>query len=79
MNSWLNNNPVSDGATKLLESKPSESALIEELYLRTLSRFPTAEERAYAGKLLNTGGDRQMAVEDILWALVNSREFGYNH
>jgi hypothetical protein len=46
---------------------------VETLYLRTLSRFPTAEERAH------WAGDDPEYLKDLLWALLNSKEFGSNH
>ncbi len=46
---------------------------VENLYLRTLSRPPTAEERAHW-----TGTDDEY-LKDLLWALLNSKEFGSNH
>jgi hypothetical protein len=68
---------VQEGVQKLLAASPTDTALIEELFLRTLSRFPTAAERGYAEGLLKK--DRQKAAEDLLWALVNTREFSYVH
>lgn len=55
-----------------LESQISASPMlgIEKLYLRTLSRMPTAEERELAPRTKDE-------CEDLLWALLNSREFLY--
>ena len=46
---------------------------VENLYLRTLSRPPTPEERATW-----TGSD-DAYLKDLFWALLNSKEFGTNH
>jgi hypothetical protein len=46
---------------------------VENLYLRTLSRMPTAAERAHW-----TGAD-DLYLKDLFWALLNSKEFGTNH
>jgi hypothetical protein len=46
---------------------------VENLYLRTLSRPPTAAERAHW-----TGTD-EFYLKDLFWALLNSKEFGTNH
>jgi hypothetical protein len=67
-------------ATQLAMSAKSPEEIIQELYLATLSRFPTPEEQAlmleaFAGP----GADRQSASEDILWALLNAKEFVFNH
>lgn len=68
---------VQQGAAALCAAYPTDAALLEELYLRSLSRVPTAEERRYGEALLKRG--RVRATEDLLWALVNTREFSYNH
>jgi hypothetical protein len=69
---------IRQGAGKLVAAYPTDPALTEELYLRAYSRFPSKAERAYAANLLRTG-DRRAVTEDLLWALVNSREFHFNH
>ncbi|MBI1313921.1 DUF1553 domain-containing protein [bacterium] len=56
---------------------PAES-MIEQLYLTTLSRFPTQAERQLMQQAF-ASGDRAAAAEDILWALMNSKEFVFNH
>lgn len=51
-----------------------------ELYLGTLSRFPTEAERPLIEETFAVhASDRQAAVEDLLWALLNTKEFLYNH
>ena len=66
---------VQGGAQTLLTAHPTDTALTEELFLRTLSRLPTTAERGYAEGLLKK--NRPRAAEDLLWALVNTREFSY--
>ena len=51
---------------------------MEELYLASLSRPPTAEELAKGLKYLETGAGRAARAQDLLWALVNSKAFLYN-
>jgi hypothetical protein len=51
---------------------------IEELYLVTVSRKPTAEEMERMVKYVATR-DRKAALADIFWALLNSAEFILNH
>ena len=53
--------------------------LIREAYLRTLCRQPTDAEQDRARKHL-AGADNLVAgLRDLLWALVNTREFLVNH
>jgi hypothetical protein len=63
---------------KLLAEKRSDEEVIEELFLATLSRFPAAAERRAAQQHLR-GADRRSAFVDMLWALINTREFILNH
>jgi hypothetical protein len=63
-------------ATLLEDQTASRGLLAEEIYLRALARLPTADESAQWEPLLANGAD---AVEDLLWVLLNSREFCFNH
>lgn len=66
----------------LLRDHRPDAEIVEELYLRTLSRFPRGEEQEFWNQQLasaTTGDDKRLLVEDLLWALLNSREFAYNH
>ncbi|MFO0797677.1 MAG: DUF1549 and DUF1553 domain-containing protein [Gemmataceae bacterium] len=70
----LINSPDNRVGRRLSEGTP-DAALLEELYLAALCRRPTdAEGRRILGYL---GGatDRRAAWEDVLWALLNSKEF----
>ena len=65
---------------RLVESNLSEADIVDELYLSTLSRFPVAEERKLMVSVFaDPLSSRQTAVEDILWTLINTREFVFNH
>lgn len=54
-----------------------DDAIVEELYLRCLSREPTIEERTAALDYLSYVPVRKEAVEDLTWALVNCSEFSH--
>ena len=63
-------------ARKLVDSDKKPEAIIDELFLGALSRKPTDAERT---KLLEAfTDDRRAVVEDVLWAVLNSKEFLYN-
>jgi hypothetical protein len=57
----------------------TDDRMIEELYLQILCRFPTPAERALVRKHLARTKDRQAAAQDIVWTLLNAREFLFNH
>lgn len=65
-------------ATKrLLVLAPSDEKLVEVAFLMVLARRPDDAERAhFTGRL---HGNRNLAAEDIFWALLNSSEFAWNH
>src|SRR5205823_3398278 len=50
----------------------TDAAMVEDLYLSTLSRSPTKAEAESALKYLAPGPQTQRA-QDLLWALLNSR------
>ncbi|MCI0431664.1 MAG: DUF1549 and DUF1553 domain-containing protein, partial [Rhodospirillales bacterium] len=67
-------------ARRLANSKKSPKEIIEELYLGTLSRFPSEKEESVMLRYFTeAGADRRAAVEDVLWGLLNTRSFVYNH
>lgn len=53
--------------------------IVDRLYISTLTRKPTEAERASLAPLFAEGSDVNKALEDVYWALLNSREFLFNH
>ncbi len=74
---------MSSGVAKQLSAdmKRTEAEKITELYLRSFSRRPTEHEMKYATAHLAKfpEKERPAAYEDIVWALVNTKEFLFNH
>ncbi len=63
-------------AAKLAASKKTAADIVEELYLLTYCRFPTAEEKAACfARFEKAGVKRRTATEDLMWALLNTAEF----
>jgi len=60
---------------KLLSAGKTDEEILEELYLAALCRKPTAMESKKLLALLAAAKDRRAAWEDVLWAVVNSKEF----
>lgn len=82
MNSDFVQNKVASGTgrlARLLEAGTGDDEIIEELYLATFSRPPTAEERGRARLAVALAPARKEGFEDLLWALLNSREFLLKH
>jgi hypothetical protein len=65
-------------ADQLARDGRPHAARIRDLYLISLSREPTPEESAALLAHLKRKNVRE-AYEDIIWALVNSKEFLFNH
>jgi hypothetical protein len=65
----------------LLSSGLPNYRIIEELYLSSLSRFPTDKELAEMLAVMNdaSANDRRAVLEDAFWAVLSSREFLFNH
>lgn len=64
----------------LLKQKLSESQLVDSLYLWSLARSPSDAERERGLSFLASYGEKRSdALEDLMWALLNSREFTMLH
>jgi hypothetical protein len=60
--------------------KSNRQTLIKMLYLNILSRYPTQSELDTAEKYFQSSGTNQReAVNDLVWALINTKEFLYRH
>ena len=66
---------------KMVKANKSDAEIIEELYLSSLSRYPSREEqmRALSYVAKAPSAERRQALEDLLWSLINSREFMFSH
>ena len=60
---------------RLLRRGASNREIIEEFYLAALSRFPNEEEQAGLERLIQNQSSRREALEDLLWAVICSRDF----
>lgn len=62
-----------------LEAGQTPQQIVEDLYQRALMRRPTPEEMERLSALVESVDDRAAALEDVFWAVLNSREFLFNH
>lgn len=65
-------------AAMVREGKKDDE-IIEHFYLAALSRFPAPEERDMCLTGVAKASSRTRGLENVLWALLNSNEFLYNH
>ena len=69
-----------DGLTRRLsDSDRSADEIVDLLYLTAVSRFPSDQEKNLMRQAFQESIDRRTATEDIMWTLLNTREFVYNH
>jgi hypothetical protein len=64
---------------ELIKAGKSHDEIIDNLYVRTLTRHPTEEERASIQATLVEQENKEQVLEDLFWALLNSGEFVFNH
>ncbi len=77
---------------RLMKQNPDDIRLIEEIYLATLSRFPTQEEATRAAVHMKSAASRvngedaagaakahEEAAQDLMWALLNTPAFLFNY
>jgi hypothetical protein len=63
----------------MLKDKKADAVLIEEMYLLAYGRKPKADEAKTVVEYVAAQKDRKAALEDVLWALLNTKEFLFNH
>ena len=64
---------------RLIREGKADPEIVEDCYLAALSRVPTPDESAKALAYLADHPDRGQGLEDVLWALLNSKEFIFQH
>ena len=78
INSWVA--PAGDNVTERIVKQNDLRVAAEELYLGVLTRFPSEEEAAgVVAYLSSRGSDKGVAAQELVWGLLNSAEFRFNH
>jgi hypothetical protein len=78
VNGWLA--PGGGNITQRLVESTDSTRAGEELYMTVLSRRPTDQEREDVRTYLERRpSDRAVAAQELVWALVTSAEFRFNH
>lgn len=63
----------------LLKALKTDKEIVDAAFLATLMRFPTDDQRENVIKSLKNYKNREQACEDMIWALVSTREFRQLH
>ena len=74
----IHNNNNGSNVQYILRATTNQTTIVDHLFVSTLSRPATAEERAAALAMMRQLGN-QRAAEDIQWALLNKLEFIFNY
>ncbi len=78
MLSWIA--PAQGNVTERMIQQPDLRLAAEELYLAVLTRLPTeAEAEEVVTYLSARESDKSVAVQELVWGLLNSAEFRFNH
>lgn len=74
---------VGERAAKLMADKRPDEEKFRDLYLAAFTRFPSTDELKTVMEYVATKSDsdenKQQAYGDIVWALLNAKEFSFNH
>ena len=78
INSWVV--PAADNVTDRVIRQTDSRLAAEEIYLSVLTRLPTKDEVAdVTAYLANRAADRNVAAQELVWAVLNSAEFRFSH
>jgi hypothetical protein len=64
---------------KLMTAKMTDDEIVNELFFAALSRAPFPEEKQKVAEHLAKNTDKRKGWEDVVWALINTREFLFRH
>ena len=84
MNGPTLNNKITDPKGRLTNlinrlGERSDKAILDEMYLASLARFPTDKERAQAKEYIAKSPTPKEGYEDLMWVILNTKEFLFNH
>jgi hypothetical protein len=64
--------------TLFMQKSPPDAEIVEEIFLATLGRYPTAKERKDTLLYLQKSPSKMEGAQDLMWALINSPAFLFN-
>jgi hypothetical protein len=74
-------NKIRDGRLieRRLEGQKTPAEIIDELYIRCLTRSPTEAQKQELLRMVAQYDQPLEGLSDLFWSLLNSREFSFNH
>ena len=78
-NSFILSKAMGGYASTLAKDKKTEESKIRELFLKSLSREPTEREMKNALAYLASEKDKKAAFGNLVWTLLNTKEFLFVH
>ena len=63
--------------SKLIADEKTDDEIITALFMATWSRTPTDEELTVCNGIISEAPERKEGLGDVLWALINAKEFIY--
>jgi len=57
----------------------SDREIIEELFLSALARHPSSQEIEWGEATIRRSPNRDKGLRNVMWAVLNTNEFLYNH
>lgn len=73
------NYPQRKPAASSPEKQIDPREIVADFYYAAFARPPTADELATAGAYIQEAGDLRQGLEDVCWAILNSKEFLFQH
>ncbi|HEY0074527.1 MAG TPA: DUF1549 domain-containing protein [Abditibacteriaceae bacterium] len=64
---------------QLIKQHKENEPIVEELFLAAFARRPTTPEMTAVLAAIKAAPNREEGLQDVLWALINSKEFMFNH
>jgi hypothetical protein len=64
---------------RMIDAGKTPEQVVESIYIRCLSRRPAGDELQKLMAVVTESATPQAGLEDVFWAVLNSREFVFNH
>jgi hypothetical protein len=64
---------------RMLAAGQNDDEIIAHFYVASLSRYPTGKEKDMCRTAMSKAASRRAGLENVVWALLDSNEFLYNH